>query len=345
MSYTKIAKKLIIKESIYKKILDDMIQFKYIKDGEKYKENEILTNIIINTYKYKCDDDYTKKISSIIERHIKKGDNTVANNINFKDKNILNDLLSLILEYSQSSDDIDEDKYVIKQIRSNKNNADDLCEILYDYASNNNASTVFKSLLYDYASYPRYVREKIIYYKLFKSIEIGSTYNISLKGRNKDDFKNNRYYIYDIINDFEENHNYVIELLDNNVKREIRCCRLSNIEEMCKVSNKIILTDQEKQLIENKLEAGPEWVGTPYLNECEVTFTDNGIKNFIQKYKNRPKNHKIDGNKVIFKDCSIKQLLIYLKYFGDEILYVSNQEIKDGLKQFYSDAKKHFDKL
>ena len=348
-------KKVIISESFYFKLINDIETFGFKDKSNEYKLNEFYNTVIINTYRYR------KENNNLIINKIKDvlldKDHTLVNNqiiksINELDHNFLfnQSVNDLALNISNKLYANNENNTVKKKIfiRGTKH-TNSLLEEIINSSFDTPASTIFRDLLQEYMSYPMYIRERILFYDNYlKLIELKKN-NIKCLIESKQIYKNfetNEMYrnsfefeIFDIKPGKEEYHTYLIGVgknTNNKYEEKIMSIKLSNINKVISLNKLSLLKEEDINTINARLIKGPEYING---DETKITieFTSYGVDLFNIFYKDRPKPEKTNGNIYEFS-YNEKSMLNYLKQFGRHAKVIKPDSLKNKLKDFYMKA-------
>ena len=348
-------KKVIISESFYNKLINDIETFGFKNSNNEYKLNEFYNTVIINTHRYRNENQ--NQIINKIKDILLNNDNSLINNVivdNIKD--LKNDPY-----FNQSVIDlainISNNMYNNETIENNKKNifvrgtkhTDDLLEEIANSALDTPVATVFRNILYEYMSYPMYIRERILFYDIYLKLKDLKDKNMKCIIESKQVYKNyntNETYrnsfemsIYDIKQGKEEYHTYLIGIgknTNNKYNEDIMSMKLSNINKVISLNRTYSFSKEDKENIQKRLFKGPEWVNG---NESKIVieFTEYGLDLLKNLYKDRPTPESKDGN-VFTYIYNEKAMLNYLKQFGRHAKVIEPSTLKDKLKDFYTKA-------
>ena len=332
-------KKIVISKNIYERLINDKAFF----NMTDISDNEFLVKIILNTYDYINSDDYYKLISDMKENPIYSS-NKLVKGMNIDDENFKKDFTEIVSEVIENEMSLESKKRTDTKtlfIRETKSTVNELLKLL-NKAGAPVASKFFVKLILRYMYFPQYIRERILFNRIYEDIKLFSkgnkTCNIS-RG-------NNTYYakIYDLLPGKEEFYNYVI-VYGRNIKYSenvIMSFKLSSIRYIFGTKENIEITKEIKEEIESRISI-PEFTG--YESKEFTVYFDKYGENLLNIfYKDRPVILSKDTLKrkyVLFSSES--QLVSYLKSFGWHALPV-DKNIQDKLKDFYMKGLYLFDK-
>ncbi len=304
------------------KLTSDMSLFEFFKSDNTINKNKYINTLIINYFPIfdKLADSQIEKYTKIVNTHIDSS--RIATDI-------INDLLTNDKIFSFYKSDC------LTSFISFKPNKEVLriVNIIEDkYLKYQSLSSFLRNMIEEYLALPQYEREKIIFLENYEMISESIKDNLKIKVYFKSsDFR--EVVPYKIATNKEEIHNYLLAVAD---EKTVVSFRLSRIDYIYKIKEKVCLSSKLKDQLEKVAESGAQF---PYNNAVKavIELTKEGERLYKKKYLNRPSVTSIDDSMYHF-ECSYNQLLLYFFAFGKEAKVISPYWLKEKMKKEYFEA-------
>lgn len=328
--------KISIKEETKRRLDDDMeLFYLYDRDGKTISQNEFLTTIIVNTYKFRNRVKLYDKVRSILcndSRQFKY--NSICERVNENRPNMtqeLNEIASSIVSNFYSIDQTSSEDNVTIHVKESYRNKGQIGNIVRETSSISHTQAL-KTLINEYLSYPPYIREEIFFYdivsKIRENINESQCCIITTMKKRELSIK-----VYGLIVGKYENHLYLVGLNDDK-PFSIKLCSILNVIK----GSHYTLSDEEKDNIKELLSNGAEWVNGD-ATTCKIKFDEGGLSRYRSIYANRPECISIDKDNMIYEfKGNINHLFAYFAQFGEHALVLDNAELKRRLALRYKKA-------
>lgn len=218
------------------------------------------------------------------------------------------------------------------QFNLNKENDEMYDTILKEHGVQNEAE-FFRDLFFKYLNNPRYIREEILFHKIFKKI------NLALEENRKINISYNReirtVHPYFIKEELGEDRSYLFCYCEKN--QDYRNYRIANIE-------KVILSKNQKNIFNEEYIKAIRNNFDPFLSygkEVRVKMNEKSKKLFEVAILNRPKLLEKNGNIWKFQ-CTNRLAKIYFPQFLSDVEILEPLDLREWFKEKFKETAKMY---